>query len=209
MPRAQLVLAFALLVPACSDPPASSSTQSAPAGPKYEPMVSKELVPPVLKGLVVGTASDADLSVAFGQGKLAKDKSFGGASKVEYSDAPAVRVTLPAKDDVVDGQAWLVPDTAGKLVLQRIEITTKTSGTCAWVESHIAGLPGAKNRPLSNRVYGKEGRGWALTAGTPDGSQAVGIDCGPGTRDGVAVETVSYTIEPGGGVSMMVLGPDA
>lgn len=199
----RLFLAALVLFVACkSDAPASSA--STPAPTVYEPKLAAELVPPAAKGLVLGVASDEDVVKAFGAGETKKDKSIGGAIVVQYNDKPAMHIDLPAKDEVLEGEAWLVPDGDGKPRLQLLALTLKAGETCKWIETNVAKDEATKRRPGSNRVYGKDGNGFELTAGTSDGSAPVGISCHGSNRDGVAIESIEYSIESERGRSMMM-----
>lgn len=197
-------LSLSLLVLAACDEAGSAATPTTPSGPKYTPVMTAELVPPALKKLVLGVATDTELVAAFGPGEVVKDKSLGGTAKVQYADKPALRITLPARDDVLEGEAWFVPDADGKHRLQRLWIVLKTTDTCAWIESHVGSLPGSTKRPGSNRKFGGTKGGLSYTAGSTDGSQAVGIECNASERDGVARESLTYALESESGSSMMV-----
>jgi len=200
MTPARLLLALGLLVLAC-EPESASAPAPAPAGPKYEPMMSKELVAPAAKGLVLGVATEKDVTAAFGAGEVVKDKSLGGTAQVEYGEAKAMQIVLPAKDDVLGGEAWLVPDASGEPRLSRLAISVKTPGTCKWIDENVGKHEAAKKRPGSNRVFGKNGE---YTAGNHDGTIPVGIECHTVTRDGVAQENLDVSLEAGGGRSMRV-----
>jgi hypothetical protein len=197
------LLVLALLTFACSEDSAAAPAPApaAEAGPKYEPMMTKELVPPAAKGLVLGVATEKDVTAAFGAGEIVKDKSLGGTAKVEYGEKPAIQIALPAKDDVVSGEAWLVPDAGGEPKLARLSLVVKSAGNCEWITANVGKHDAAKRRPGSNRVFGKKGDS---TAGSVDGTIPVGIECNPSTRDGVAVESLDYSLEPGGKRSMLV-----
>lgn len=201
MIRPALVL-FVLCAACKSEAPASSA--STPAPTVYEPKLSAELVPPAAKGLVLGVATDEDVVKAFGAGETLKDKSIGGTIVVQYNDKPALHIDLPAKDEVIAGEAWLVPDGDGKPRLSMLSLTTKAADTCKWIEANVAKHEASKRRPGSNRVYGKDGNGFELTAGTTDGSAPVGVSCHGGNRDGVATESIEYSIESASGRSMMM-----
>ena len=201
-PRPVLALALCLATSCGKDEPSASA--SAPAPTVYEPKMTAELVPPAAKGLVLGVATDADVTAAFGAGETKKDKSIGGAIVVQYNEKAAMHIELPAKDDVTGGEAWLVPDDGGKPRLQRIELRLKSTGSCAWLETNVGKFDATKSRPGSNRKYGKDGRGVDYTAGTADGTQAVSIECQPVMRDGVQGESVTYSIETPNGRSMMM-----
>jgi hypothetical protein len=196
--RALLVV---LLACSCSEESTPASASAAPAGPKYEPMSSKELVAPAQKGLVLGVATEKDVTAAFGAAEVVKDKALGGTAQVEYGEAKAMQIVLPAKDDVLGGEAWLVPDASGEPRLSRLAINVKTPGTCKWIDENIGKHEAAKKRPGSNRVFGKNGE---YTAGNHDGTIPVGIECHTVTRDGVAQENLDVSLEPGGGRSMRV-----
>lgn len=197
------ILAFVVLVAACkSEAPAASA--STPAPTVYEPKLSAELVAPAAKGLVLGVATDEDVVKAFGAGETKKDKSIGGAIVVQYNDKPAMHIDLPAKDDVLKGEAWLVPDGDGKPRLQLLSLTLKAGEACKWIETNVGKHEASKNRPGSNRKYGKDGNGFELTAGTTDGTAPVSIACHGGNRDGVAIENLEYSVESERGRSMMM-----
>ena len=164
-------------------------------------MVGKELVAPAAKGLVLGVASEKDVVAAFGAAETVKDKSLGGDAKVEYGDAPAIQIVLPAKDDVASGEAWLVPDKAGEPRLSRLSITLTTTGTCKWIDENIGKHEASKHRPGSNRKFGTNGE---YTAGNSDGTIAVGVDCHTVTADGTTRETLEYSLESSKGRSMLV-----
>lgn len=195
-----ILLAGALFAAAC-DGNEPAAPAPAPEGPKYEPKLAKELVPPAAKGLVLGVATQKEVAAAFGEGAIAKDKSLGGTAEVEYGDAKAMRIMLPAKDDVLGGEAWLVPDAGGEPKLSRLSLSLKTPGTCKWIEDNVGKHEAAKKRPGSNRVFGKNGE---YTAGNHDGTIPVGVDCHTVTRDGVAQENLEMSLEPGGNRSMKV-----
>ena len=59
------LLVLALLASACSEEGAAAPAPAAEAGPKYEPMMTEELVPPAAKGLVLGDSSQR-LSALYG-----------------------------------------------------------------------------------------------------------------------------------------------
>jgi hypothetical protein len=198
---ASLVLSLIVGVSACDDEPAPASAPTAEAGPKYEPKIDASLVAPAAKGLVLGVATEKDVVAAFGAGEVVKDKSLGGAAKVEYSDAPAIQIALPAKDAVVSGEAWLVPDKAGEPRLSRLSLTLTTTDTCKWIDANLGKHEAAKRRPGSNRVFGKNGE---YTAGNSDGTIAVGVDCHTVTTDGTTRETLEYSLEASSGRSMLV-----
>jgi hypothetical protein len=199
----RLCFALTLLVAlSCSKEPEPSA--STPAATVYEPKMTEELVPPAAKGLVLGKASDADVITAFGAGETLKDKSIGGTINVQYNEKPAMHIDLPAKDDVLGGEAWLVPDDGGTPRLSRLEVRVKTPGTCAWVETNVGKFDATKRRPGSNRKFGKDGRGLEYTAGSPDGTQAVGLECHPSTQDGASFESLAYSLETPNGCSMMM-----
>jgi len=200
------LLVLALLASACSE---ESAAAPAPApGPEYAPRLTKELVAPAAKGLVLGVATEKDVTAAFGAGEIVKDKSLGGTAKVLYNEAAAVRITLPAKDDVVKGEAWFAADGGGEPKLQRLELVMKKNDSCKWIETNVGSVDGTTRRPGSNRSYGPGKGGGSYTAGTPDGAKAVGIDCHPSIRDQTAIETLSYAIEGKNGTSSSVQ-PDA
>lgn len=205
-PRTLLVLA--LLAPACSDESAATPAPAADSGPAYAPKLTQELVAPAAKGLVLGVATEKDVTAAFGAGEIVKDKSLGGTAKVLYNEAAAVRITLPAKDDVVQGVAWLAAEGAGEPKLQRLELVMKKNDSCKWIETNVGSVDGTTRRPGSNRKFGPGKGGGSYTAGTPDGTKAVGIDCHPSIRDETAIETLSYAIEGKNGTSSSVQ-PDA
>lgn len=194
-------LALALTLVACDDE--SDASTAASAATKYAPALSAELVPPALRGVVVGQSTDADVMKAFGEGTMLTDKSLGGTGKVSYTDAPAMRLTLKPSGDIDRGEAWFVPDANKTPRLQHIEIVAKTADACKWIETNVGAKEGSTKRPGSNRSFGARGEGNSYTAGTPDGGAAVGIECNPSQRDGVAFQTVTYSIEAGGGRSMM------
>jgi hypothetical protein len=199
-------LLLLLTIVACDDKkPAEATPTPTPApGRTFEPMLTEDMVAPAAKRLVLGVATVAEVAAAFGVGEIAKDKSLGGTARVEFNDKPAVRMKLPAKDGLVEGEAWFQPIANGQLRMTRLALLAKASGNCEWIGKIVASLPNTTRRPGSNRVFGKEGNGYGLTAGTTDGTAPIGIECHPSERDGVAVESLSYTIEDSGGVSMMV-----
>jgi hypothetical protein len=191
-------LLLLLVASACSQKGGDSGTA------QYEPKLTAELLPPAAKGLVLGSATDADVAAAFGAGETKKDKTIGGKIVVQYNDKPAMHLDLAVKDDVVYGEAWFVPDDAGKLRLHRLELQLKTTSTCAWLKTNVGKIEATKRRPGSNRKYGADGRGLEYTAGSPDGTQPVSIECHPTTRDGVEVEVLDYSLETSKGRSMMM-----
>jgi hypothetical protein len=199
--RLRTTLALAIALVACDDK--SDASAGSPAATKYAPALSAELVPAALRGAVVGQSTDAEVTKAFGAGTMLTDKSLGGTGKVSYTDAPAMRLTIAPSDDIVRGEAWFVPDANKTPRLQHIEVVTRTADTCKWIETNVGAKEGSTKRPGSNRSFGARGEGNAYTAGTPDGSVAVGIECNPSQKDGVAVQTVVYSIESGSGRSMM------
>jgi hypothetical protein len=201
MTRLSAVLVL-VLASSCSKEP--EPTASTPAPTVYEPKLTAELVPPAAKGLVLSKSSDADVIAAFGAGETLKDKSIGGTIVVEYNKKPAMHIDLPAKDDMLGGEAWLVPDDAGTPRLSRLELRLKTPGTCAWLETNVGKFDATKWRPGSNRKYGKDGRGIDYTAGSPDGTQPAGLECHPVTHEGVAYESLAYSLETPDGRSMMM-----
>lgn len=194
-----LALAFAL--GACDSK--SDAAPAASTATKFEPALSAELVPPALRGVVAGQSTDVEVIKAFGEGTVLADTSLGGKGKVSYSDVAGVRLTLTAKDDVQRGEAWFVPDASKVLRLQHIELVTTTADTCKWIATNVGAREGATKRPGSNRSFGARGEGVSYTAGTPDGSVAVGIECNPSERDGVAIRTVTYSVESANGRTMM------
>lgn len=195
------LLALVLLVPACDDKKDDAAPAPAPAaGPKYQPMITKELVPPAAKGLVLGIATEKDVTAAFAAAEVVKDQALGGAAKVEYSGKPAVMIELAPKDELVQGNAWLSGE--GEPKLARLELVLKTTDTCTWVEDNVGKLEGAKDRPGGGLVRRKYGSG-EYTAGNADGTIPVGIECRASKREDVAVEVLEYRLEPDGGVSMM------
>lgn len=195
------LLALALLAPACDEKKDDAAPAPTAAATKYEPMMTKELVPPAAKALALGVATEKDVIAAFGAGEVVKDEALGGAVKVEYGGKPAVMIELAAKDEVVSGEAWLMGE--GEPTLARLELVLKTTDTCKWVEDHVGKLAGAKERPGGGLVRRKYGPG-EYTAGSADGTIPVGIDCHASKREDVAVEVLEYRLEPGGDVSMMV-----
>lgn len=196
------LLVLVLLTPACDAKKEDAApTPAAEAKTKYEPMLTKELVPPAAKGLVLGLATQQDVTAAFGAGEVVKDEALGGDAKVEYSGKPAVVIQLAAKDELVRGEAWLMGD--GEPKLARLELVLKTTGTCKWVADNIGKHEAAKNRPgggLMRRKY-EEGE---YTAGNVDGTIPAGVECQASTREEQAVEVLEYRLEPDGGVSMMM-----
>lgn len=71
-----------------------------------------------------------------------------------------------------------------------------------WIETNVGAKEGSTRRPGANRKFGARGDGVSYTAGTPDGAAAVGIECNPSDKDGVAVRTVAYSVESAKGRSM-------
>lgn len=65
-------------------------------------------------------------------------------------------------------------------------------------------MKGTSKRPGSNRKYGGEKGGATYTAGSIDGSIAVGIECHPSVIDGAPVETLVYALEGKDGTSLSV-----
>ena len=199
-PLHRALLVFVLLAPACDEKQQEAAPAPA-AKTKYEPMMTKELVPPVAKGLVLGIATQADVTAAFGAGEVVKDEAIGGDAKVEYSGKPAVMIELPAKDELVRGEAWLTGD--GEPKLARLELVLNTTDTCKWVEDNVGKHPGAKNRPGGGLMRRKYEPG-EYTAGNVDGTIPAGIECQASTREEKAVEVLEYRLEPDGNVSMMM-----
>lgn len=197
--RALLVLV--LLTPACDKQEDAAPAPAPEAKTKYEPMMTQELVPPAAKGLVLGVATEKDVTAAFGAAEVFKDKSLGGDVTVEYSDEPAVMIELVAKDELVQGSAWLRGK--GEPKLARLELVLKTTDTCKWVEDNVGKHAASKDRPGQGLIRRKYGPG-EYTAGNADGTIPVGIECRASKREDAAVEVLTYGIEPDGGVSMMM-----
>lgn len=197
-----ICLCFALVVALGACDSKSDPVAAAPTATKYAPALVAEFVPPALRGVVVGQSTDVDVIKAFGEGTVLTDASLGGKGKVSYSDVAGVRLTMTAKDDVQRGEAWFVPDASKTLRLQHIELVTTNADTCKWIETNVGAKEGSTKRPGSNRKFGARGDGVSYTAGTPDGATAVGIECKPSDKDGVAVRTVAYSVDSAKGRSM-------
>jgi hypothetical protein len=150
---------------------------------------------------VLGLATEKDVTAAFGAGEVVKDTSLGGTAKVEYSGKPAVMIELAARDELVQGSAWLMGD--GEPKLARLELVLKTTDTCKWVEDNVGKHEGAKNRPGGGLIRREYGPG-EYTAGNSDGTIPVGIECRASKREDTAVEVLEYSLEIDGGVSMMM-----
>jgi hypothetical protein len=95
------LLVLVLLVPACDDEKDAAPAPVVEAKTKYEPMMTKELVPPAAKGLVLGLATEGDVTSAFAAAEVVKDEALGGTAQVEYGGKPAVMIELAAKDELV------------------------------------------------------------------------------------------------------------
>lgn len=191
---------------ACDSPKDAAPAPTATAAPAtvYEPKLDAERIPPVLQGQVPGLATQAEVTAKFAIGPVDADTTLGGTAKVRFDDAPAVRVALTAKGDVVSGEAWFVPDAAGTARLRRIEVVSKLADTCAWIRTHLGELPGITDRPGSNRRFHADDSGLEYTAGSPDGTQPVDLECHTTTRDGVAATTLVISIVSPSGTSRLV-----
>ncbi|MBX7080039.1 MAG: hypothetical protein K1X88_12665 [Nannocystaceae bacterium] len=204
--RRTVLLAIALVLVAC-DEKKDTKTEAAPAAASatvYEPALTKELVPAIAKGLVLGSATRKELEAALPVAEAVIDKRLGGNAKVEYNDAPAIQLSLAKSDAIARGTAWLVRDAGGEDRLARLELVTTQLGVCDWVRDHIGKLDGATKRPGSNRKFGAEGKLLSYTGGTADRSQPVGIECGPLQVDGVAAESLVLGIDSTSSTSMVV-----
>jgi len=88
-----------------------------------------ELVPPALRGVVVGQSTDVEVIKTFGEGTVLTDASLGGKGEVSYSDVAGVRMTMTAKHDAQSSEAWFVQDASKTLRLQHIELVTTNADT--------------------------------------------------------------------------------
>lgn len=191
---------------ACDASKDSAPTPASTPAPAtvYEPKLSAERVPPVLQGQVPGLATQAEVIAKFPAGPIDADSTLGGTAKVRFDDTPAVRVALAAQGDVISGEAWFVPDASGTARLRRIEVVSKVADTCTWIRTHLGELPGITDRPGSNRRFHADEGGLEWTAGSPDGTQPVDLECHATTRDGVAATTLLVSIVSPSGTSMVV-----
>lgn len=195
LPLATLVLATAI---ACDAKPDATATAGAvQAGPKYIPALTKELVAPAAKGMVVGSSTRKEFDAAFPAAETIVDKRLGGTGKVEYNGAPATHVILAATATLLGGTAWFTHEADGTDRLQRLELRIKGTETCAWNTANLGKVEGTGRRPGSNRRFGGPSN---YTAGTADGSMPVGIECNP--ADAEPIETLTYVVDDPSGGSM-------
>jgi hypothetical protein len=188
--------ALAPLVCACDEEKADPAPAPA-AAPVYGPKMTEELVPPGAKGLVLGVATEKDVTAAFPAAKIVKDQRLGGRAKAEYGGQPAVRLDLAASDDLVQGAAWLRSEADGEPKLVVLQLALKTKDTCKWIEEHVGVHEGSKGRGgfafAPRRAYGPG----EYTAGSADGSLPAEIFCHPSERDGTPVEQLEYRLDLG------------
>ncbi len=205
--RCTVLLAFALVPVACdeSKDTKNETTPAAASATVYEPAMTKELVPAVAKGLVLGVATRKEVEAALPVSEAMIDKRLGGDAKVEYNGAPAIQLTLGKRDAIVRGTAWLVRDTGGEDRLTRLELASTQGGVCDWVREHIGTHEAATKRPGSNLRFGVEGKLLNYTAGTVDRSQPVTIECNPTKIEEVAAEWLTFGIDTAAGSSMLAI----
>jgi hypothetical protein len=197
-------LALVLGLAACDSKSDASSAAATPAGPKYAPLLTKELVAPIAKGLVVGESTREQLATAFTLGETTIDKRLGGAAKVEHNGEPAIHVVIEAADPILGGTAWLTRTKDGDEQLQRLVLQTTSTDTCAWMLDNIGKVDGTSKRAGSNRKFGKEGEGVSYSAGTADGSKPVGIQCYPIKRDDKPMQEITYGVDGESSTSTMM-----
>lgn len=175
------------------DPGVSSVPAPAPAPKPMEflPRITDAHLPPLLAGLVPGTATVEDVRARFPELETDKDKSLGGGMVVAYNGHPAVALRLPHKvkdgprarpDGVEEIRVYLVPDAAGvpRVWSMRLVVDPRGGKTLsAWLHEGIGADPEATVCPGTNRTFGRVGKSpdaGVYCIGTPDGKAGIVVE---------------------------------
>jgi hypothetical protein len=171
----------------------------------YEPKLTKELMPPVLKGIHLGTSTPEEVQQLFSDLKLSKDKELegGNVKKARYNGKPALCLRKSPWDQPADSQDkseltfWFTKGDDGVFRLASFSLSLpleKDSSTCEWIRKHIGSDPKSLSMPGSNRKFGEVGKALDYAAGTVDGKKPVTIRCSTYTRDEMTMENVEFSI---------------
>jgi hypothetical protein len=139
------------------------------------PAYDDKLVSPAVKGLKVGVATLDDVTKAFPDAKVEKDKSLGGEGVVEFNDHKAIAVHAPGFDSYVVG---------GKLA----HFEMVAPGACDWLIKTMDGMKGSTACP-GNRKMGKDRAGNEAAYCASAGDRVVWIECNKGAQ-----ESIEYTL---------------
>ncbi len=177
------------------EPESESSTSRASAAStkttEFLPRITDAHLPPLLAGLVPGTATVEDVLARVPDLETGKDKSLGGTMVVAYNGHPAVVLRLPHKlnsdprarpDGIEDLRFYLVPDEAGVLRVWSMRLLLDVRGgetLSAWLHREIGGDPQSMVYPGSNRSLGRVGKSpdaGVYCIGTPDGRRGILVE---------------------------------
>lgn len=127
------------------------------------PAYDDKLVAPAVKGLKVGVSTLDDVTKAFPDAKVEKDKSLGGEGVVSYNDHKAISVSATGFGGyIVDGKLY--------------QFSMKAPGVCQWLVSNVGEMKGSSNCPGNRKVGTSKDR----TMGTycaSAGDRVVWIEC--------------------------------
>ena len=197
MQRLAVGLVLLTCIAACggeSGPESSARELVAPATEKpkeFLPRMTDAHLPPLLAGLVPGTATAEDVLARVPDLKTDKDKSLGGTMSVSYNGHPAVALRLPHNvksgprarpDRIEDLNLYLVPDEHGVPRVWSMRLVLDPRGgekLSTWLHKAVGSDPESEVCPGSNRSLGRVGKSedaGVYCIGTPNGKRGILVE---------------------------------
>lgn len=171
------------------------------SGPVFETRMTNDMLPPDLKDLIVGQATEKQVGMRFPGASVKRDKRLGGDGTVSHNDNPAVSYQfggMYATKSIgryCEGSALLVKEGDGPPILSNLQVSMHTDkgSLCDWVKKKISNLKGARNCEDTYFSHEESEKSMTYCLGTFDGKAGVAVSCRRHERMGKAMETLRYT----------------